>query len=60
MDCSDIINKYKTPILLYVHIFGLAHLLSYGFSFQADFEMLIICYQEIEFNILIFVISGPW
>ena len=59
MDCSDIINKYKTPILLYVHIFGRAHLLSYGFSFQADFEMLIICYQEIEFNILIFVISGP-
>ena len=59
MDCSDIINKYKTPILLYVYIFGRARLLSYGFSFQDDFEMLIICYQEIEFNILIFVISGP-
>lgn len=59
MDCSDIINKYKTPILLYVYIFGRAHLLSYRFSFQDKFEMLIICYQEIEFNILNFVISGP-
>ena len=40
-------------------MFGRAHLLSYGFLFQDDFERHIIGYQEIEFNILIFVISGP-